>query len=64
MSKHRKNDSLLSKGMSKHISLHAWKGVSQLWSKKPKMRKAGSHIGDREAFRSHRGVIHSHLMDS
>ena len=23
------------------------KGVSQLWSKKPKMRKAGSHIGDR-----------------
>ena len=33
------------------------KGVSQLWSKKPKMQKAGSHIGDREAFRSQGGVV-------
>ena len=39
------------------------KGVSQLWSKKPKMWKVGSHIGDREAFRSHREVMHSHLID-
>ena len=40
------------------------KGVSQLWSKKPKMQKAGSHIGAREASRSYRGVMHSHLIDS
>ena len=66
MSKHRENESLLSKGMSKHISSVSMlgKGVSQLWSEKPKMRKAGSHIGAREAPRSHRGVMHSHLIDS
>ena len=63
MSKHRENESLLSKGMSKQSVSMIDKGVSQLWSKKPKMQKAGSHIDDREAFRGHRGVMHSHLID-
>ena len=40
------------------------KGVSDLLSKIPKMRKGGSNIDDREAPRSQGGVMHSHLMDS